>query len=188
MSMWNRRKSDEEPVRPLGNTPSSPEPAREGIPVSTLPARSFEPDVPRGTATIGKSVLIKGQILSKEDLVIDGNVEGSVEAQENRITIGPNGRVVANVKARDVVVLGQLKGNIEASGRVEIRKGANLVGDIRYAKISIEEGADLRGSLEMIRVDVKPEPVKVAEAPAKPAVEKPAQQTLSTPAGGSVSK
>jgi cytoskeletal protein CcmA (bactofilin family) len=185
--MWNRRK-DEEPSRPLGNMSSTPEPAREGIPVSTMPARSYEPDVPRGTATIGKSVLIKGQILSKEDLVIDGNVEGSVEAQENRITIGPNGRVVANVKARDVVVLGNLKGNIEASGRVEIRKGANLVGDIRYAKISIEEGADLRGSLEMIRVDAKTEPPKAGEVPVKPVVEKPAQQTLGTQPGGTISK
>ena len=153
-----------------------------------MPAKSYEPDVPRGTATIGKSVLIKGQILSKEDLVIDGNVEGSVEAHENRITIGPNGRVVANVKARDVVVLGQLKGNIEASGRVEIRKGANLIGDIRYAKISIEEGADMRGSLEMIRVDAKTEPLKAAEAAAKPVVETPVQQSLDTAAGGNSAK
>lgn len=187
--MWNRRKSEDEPTRPLGSTNSSVEPAREGIPVSTtVPVRSYEPDVPRGTATIGKSVFIKGNILSKEDLVIDGNVEGSVEAQENRITIGPNGRVVANVKARDVVVLGQLKGNIEASGRVDIRKGANLTGDIRYAKISIEEGADLRGSLEMIRVDVKPESQKAAEAAPKPPAEKPAQQTLGATPGGTAQK
>jgi cytoskeletal protein CcmA (bactofilin family) len=186
--MWNRRKDEEEPVRPLGSIPSSPEPAREGLPVSNMAIKNYEPDVPRGTATIGKSVMIKGQILSKEDLVIDGNVEGSVEAQENRITIGPNGRVVANVKARDVVVLGHLKGNIEASARVEIRKGANLIGDIRYAKISIEEGADLRGSLEMIRVDVKPEPPKPVEAPPKPVIEKPTQQSLSSSASGINSK
>lgn len=184
--MWNRRKNEEETVRPLGSTPSTPEPAREGTFVSNMAVKSYEPDMPRGTATIGKSVLIKGQIVSKEDLVIDGTVEGSVEAQEHRITIGPNGRVVANVKARDVVVLGDLKGNIEASGRVDIRKGANLTGDIRYAKISIEEGADLRGSLEMIREEVKPEPVKPAEIPIiKPAAEKPAQQqNLGTLAGG----
>lgn len=186
--MWNRRKNEEEPVRPMGSMPSAPEPAREGIPVSTMPARSFEPEVPRSAATIGKSVLVKGQILSKEDLVIDGSVEGSVEAQENRVTIGPNGRVVANIKARDVVVLGQLKGNIEASGRVDIRKGANLVGDIRYAKIAIEEGADLRGSLEMIRVEATPEPAKAAEPPAKPAAEKPAQQSQSAAAGASSTK
>jgi cytoskeletal protein CcmA (bactofilin family) len=142
-----------------------------------MPARSFEPETPRGTATIGKSVLIKGQIFSKEDLVIDGSVEGGIEAQENRITIGPNGRVVANLKARDVVVLGQLKGNIEASGRVDIRKGASLIGDIRYAKISIEEGADLRGSLEMIRVDAKAESAK-PEAPSKSSPDKPTQQSL----------
>ena len=128
------------------------------------------------------------QRVSQACVVIDGAVEGSVEAQENRVTIGPNGRVVANIKARDVVVLGQLKGNIEASGRVEIRKGANLVGDIRYAKISIEEGADLRGTLEMIRGDEKTEPAKAVEVAAKPAIEKPAQQSLSTSAGGNSSK
>lgn len=187
--MWNRRKNEEEPTRPLSGSNSIAEPMRDGIPASpVMPARSYEPDVPRGTATIGKSVYIKGQILSKEDLVIDGNVEGSVEAQENRITIGPNGRVIANVKARDVVVVGQLKGNIEASGRVDIRKGANLTGDIRYAKISIEEGADLRGSLEMIRVDVKPESQKAAEAAPKPPAEKPAQQTLGATPGGTTPK
>lgn len=156
--------------------------------MSTMPARSFEPEVPRGAATIGKSVLIKGQIFSKEDLVIDGTVEGGVEAQENRITIGPNGRVVANVKARDVVVLGHLKGNIEASGRVDVRKGANLIGDIRYSKISIEEGADLRGSLEMIRVDVKPEPPKPPQAPIKTPETKPVQPALGASAGAGSGK
>lgn len=175
--MWNRRR-DEEPARPQGSSTTTPEPAREGIPMSTMPARSFEPESPRATATIGKSVYVKGSILSREDLVIDGQVDGNVEAQENRVTIGPNGRVNANIKARDVVVTGQLKGNIEASGRVDIRKGANMVGDIRYSKISIEEGADLKGSLDMIRVEAKAEPG--AEAP-KP-VEKPAQQVLSASA------
>src|SRR5260221_3403672 len=175
--MWNRRRGEEESAKPAGSSPANPEPAREGIPVSaSIPARSFEPELPRGTATIGKSVTIKGQIISKEDLVIDGSVEGSVEAMENRITIGPNGRVLANVKARDVVIVGHMKGNIDATGRVDIRKGANLVGDIRYAKISIEEGADLRGSLDMVRPEVKPE-IPIVEPP-KP-VEKPVQQTIS---------
>jgi cytoskeletal protein CcmA (bactofilin family) len=179
--MWNRRKNEEEPVKPApaSTAPAYPEPAREGIPVSTFPARSFEPETPRGTATIGKSVLIKGQIVAKEDLVIDGTVEGTVEAHDNRVTIGPNGRVVANVKGRDVVVVGTLKGNIEASGRVDIRKGANLVGDIRYAKISIEEGADLRGSLEMIRVEAKPEP-KVEPAPVVEKVDKAPERPVAT--------
>lgn len=179
--MWNRRKTDEEPIRPLGSSPS-PEPAREGIPAATAaPVRTYEPDVPRSTATIGKSVRIKGNIASREDLVIDGEVEGGVEATEHRITIGPNGRVVAHIKARDVVVIGNLKGNIEASGRVDIRKGAHLVGDIRYAKISIEEGADLRGSLEMIRTETKPEPApaaKIVEAAKSADPAKPVQQSL----------
>ncbi|MFN0104087.1 MAG: polymer-forming cytoskeletal protein [Bryobacteraceae bacterium] len=186
--MWNRRKDEEEVTRPPSGTPSGPEFGREAMPVSNMPVKSYEPEAPRGTATLGKSVLVKGQIVSKEDLVIDGNVEGSVEAQEHRITIGPNGRVVANVKARDVVVLGLLKGNIEASGRVDIRKGANLVGDIRYAKISIEEGADLRGSLEMIRLDEKADQSKAPETSPKPVVEKPIQQSLGASASGINSK
>jgi hypothetical protein len=156
--MWNRRR-DEEPVRPQATSPTTPEPAREGIPMSTMPARSYEPEAPRATATIGKSVYVKGSILSREDLVIDGQVDGNVEAQENRVTIGPNGRVNANIKARDVVVTGQLK-------------------------VSIEEGADLKGSLDMIRVEAKAE--AAAETPK--AAEKPTQQTLSASASAADGK
>src|SRR5438552_12653519 len=84
---------------------------------------------------LGKSVIVKGQILSREDLTIDGEVEGTVEMQEHRLTIGPNGKVRASVKAREVIVLGTLHGNVETGDRIDIRKEAKLVGDIKTARI-----------------------------------------------------
>jgi cytoskeletal protein CcmA (bactofilin family) len=113
------------------------------------------------TATIGKAVKIVGQIYSKEDLFVDGEIEGTVEALEHKLTIGPHGTVHAAVKAREVVALGNITGNVEASDKIEIHKEAKLVGDIRTARIIIEDGAYFKGSIDI----VKPEPVK---APAKP--------------------
>ena len=104
--------------------------------MSTLPSRPAEPgfDTARGgTAVLGKSVIVKGQIFGREDLTIDGEVEGTVELQEHRLTVGPNGKVTASVKAREVVALGTIHGNVEARDKVEIRKEAKLVGDIRTA-------------------------------------------------------
>jgi cytoskeletal protein CcmA (bactofilin family) len=97
---------------------------------------------------LGTSVTVKGQILSREDLSIDGEVEGTVEMPEHCLTIGPKGKVLANVKAREVVVLGTLHGNVETGARIDIRKGANVVGDIRTARIVIEDGAYLKGTVE----------------------------------------
>jgi len=132
---------------------------------------------------IGKSVIIKGQILSREDLTIDGEVEGTVEAQEHRLTIGTNGRVQATIKAREVVVLGSIQGNVEAADKIDIRKDAKLVGDIKTARIVIEDGAFFKGSIDILR----PEVTKPAAQPVKPAA--PAQATAaaapasSAPAG-----
>jgi cytoskeletal protein CcmA (bactofilin family) len=121
----------------------------------------MDPDAQRGgSATIGKAVKIVGQIYSKEDLFVDGDVEGTVELLEHRLTIGPNGKVQASVKAREVVVLGSIQGNVEANDRLEIRKDAKLVGDIKTARIVIEDGAYFKGSIDI----VKPEPVKAATA------------------------
>jgi cytoskeletal protein CcmA (bactofilin family) len=114
-----------------------------------------------GTATIGKAVKIVGQIHSKEDLFVDGDLEGTVEALEHKLTIGPNGTLHATVKAREVVVLGTIQGNVEAAEKMEIRKDARLVGDIRTARIVIEDGAYFKGSIDI----VKPEPAKAAPKP-----------------------
>ncbi|HUA84311.1 MAG TPA: polymer-forming cytoskeletal protein [Bryobacteraceae bacterium] len=113
---------------------------------------------------LGKSVIVKGQIFSREDLTIDGEVEGTVELQEHRLTVGPNGKVVASVKAREIVVLGTVHGNVETSDRIDIRRDAKLVGDIRTARIVIEDGAYFKGNIDIIRAEAKPEP-KAASKP-----------------------
>jgi cytoskeletal protein CcmA (bactofilin family) len=127
--------------------------------MSTLPTRTIEPTSepsrPGGQAILGKSVIIKGQIVSREDLTIDGEVEGTVELQEHRLTIGPNGKVVSTVKAREVVVLGTLHGNVETRDRIHIRKDAKLVGDIRTARIEIEDGAYFKGNIDIVRTEPK---------------------------------
>jgi cytoskeletal protein CcmA (bactofilin family) len=107
---------------------------------------------------LGKSVIVKGQIVGREDLTIDGEVEGTVELQEHRLTVGPNGKVVATVKAREVVVLGTLHGNVETRDKIHIRKDAKLVGDIRTARIEIEDGAYFKGNIDIVRTEAKAAP------------------------------
>src|SRR5215471_11015206 len=106
--MWNKRKEEEYPPKPT-TAPPAPNVTKESNPtMSTAPAPSYQVPESRGSAVIGKSVMIKGQIFSREDLTIDGEVEGSVELQEHRLTVGPNGKVHAGVKAREIVVLGTI--------------------------------------------------------------------------------
>jgi len=112
-------------------------------------------------ATIGKAVKVVGQIFSKEDLYVDGDLEGTVELLEHKLTIGPNGTVHASVKAREVIALGTIQGNVEAADRIEIRKDARLVGDIKTARNIIEDGAYFKGSIDI----VKPEPSRAAARP-----------------------
>jgi cytoskeletal protein CcmA (bactofilin family) len=164
--MWNRRKDEEYIQRPLSAPPTSSELAKEGIPMSTLPGRN-EPhlDTPRGAAALGKSVIVKGQIFSREDLTIDGEVEGTVELQEHRLTVGPNGKVLASVKAREIVVLGTIHGNVETTDKLEIRKDAKLVGDIKTARIVIEDGAFFKGNIDIVR----PEAARVVPPAPAPA-------------------
>jgi len=105
----------------------------------------------RQVANIGKSVVIKGELSGSEDLYLDGEVEGNIELNGNSLTVGPNGRVRAHVNAREVVVNGHLDGDISATERVELRKSAVLVGDIRTQRIMIEEGASFKGSIDVQR-------------------------------------
>lgn len=100
-------------------------------------------------ASIGKSVQIFGEVKGSEDLVVDGVVEGTITLNDSRLTVGSNARVQANVSARDVIILGALTGDIIATGRVELRAGANLKGDIRAARLSVEENAVLSGKVEL---------------------------------------
>jgi cytoskeletal protein CcmA (bactofilin family) len=111
-------------------------------------------------------VVLKGQIYGREDLTIDGEVEGTVELQEHRLTIGPNGKVVATIKAREIVVLGTVHGNVETREKIDIRKEAKVVGDIRTARIVIEDGAYFKGSIDIVRAET---PKPAAQPAAQPA-------------------
>lgn len=101
-------------------------------------------------AHIGKSVCIKGELSGSEDIYIDGQVEGSVQLGEGNLTVGPNGRVKANIVARNVTIGGNLDGNIQASERTELRKTAVVNGDVQTRRIAIEEGAFFKGKLEIL--------------------------------------
>lgn len=152
--MWSRRKEEEYSPKQSYNPPS-PADMKEGNTMSNVPSRmETESYRPSSAASIGKSVMIKGQIISREDLYLDGELEGTVELNEHRLTIGPNGRVQANVKAREIVIIGTIHGNVEATEKLEIRKEAKLVGDIRTARIVIEDGAYFKGSIDIIKQDV----------------------------------
>src|ERR1700686_9998 len=176
MSIFNKRTQEKIPPPPRpavqpANRPAAPpsnpiEAKKEAPPLSTMPFKTPEPESTRGQASIGKAVKINGQIHSKEDLYVDGDVEGTIELQEHRLTIGPNGKVHSNVKAREVVVLGNIQGNVDASDKLEIRKDARLIGDIKTARIIIEDGAYFKGSIDI----VKPEPAKstTANTPPRP--------------------
>ncbi len=118
------------------------------------PIRTFDAEpAPRsvGAATLGKNVTVKGQIFSREDLVVDGEVEGTIECQEHKLTIGPNARVQAGLKARDIVIFGSIQGNVEVLDKIDIKKEAKLVGDIKTARIMIEDGAYFKGSIDITK-------------------------------------
>jgi len=142
------------------NTPTAPEPIRPAAPSG--PA-AFEPGavrpvsgaapsaaIPTGEqATIGKSLIVKGEVSGSESLYIDGKVEGAINLPGNRVTVGRNGQVAANIMAREVVVLGKVRGNVHASDRVDIRSEGSLTGDVAAARISIEDGAYFKGGIDI---------------------------------------
>jgi cytoskeletal protein CcmA (bactofilin family) len=105
--------------------------------------------VENGSARIGKSVTIRGEVKGSEDLIVDGQMEGTVSLSESRLTIGPNAVVAADLAARDVLILGRVKGNVVASGRVELRAGCSVEGDIRALRLAIEDNAVFRGKVDL---------------------------------------
>ena len=154
--MWSKRKEDELPQRP--EKPAIPpvpavEPLRKETTMSS-PSRTFEPEPltpsrSSGSAALGKNVTVKGQIFAREDLTIDGEVEGTVECHEHRLTIGPNARVQAGLKAREIIIQGSIQGNVDATDKIDIKKEAKLVGDIKTSRIVIEDGAYFKGSIDI---------------------------------------
>ena len=102
-----------------------------------------------GSARIGKSVVIRGEVKGGEDLIIDGRVEGTVTLTESRLTIGPSANIAADLSARDILIQGQVHGNIAASGRVELRAGSVVEGDVRALRLAIEDNAVFRGKVDL---------------------------------------
>jgi len=142
------------------NTPSTPEPVRPSAPATNFDASPTRPAtvgggtastaVPTGEqATIGKSLVVKGELTGSESLYIDGKVEGAINLPGNRVTVGRNGQVAANIVAREIVVLGKVRGNCQASDRVDIRSEGSLTGDVIAARISIEDGAFFKGGIDI---------------------------------------
>ena len=117
---------------------------------------------------------VKGEITGSESLFVDGRVEGSINLPGNRVTVGRNGQVAASITAREIVILGKVRGNAAASDRVDIRVEGSLTGDVSAARISIEDGAYFKGGIELRKVEAKP-PAPAAATPAPSQPVKPAQ-------------
>jgi cytoskeletal protein CcmA (bactofilin family) len=100
-------------------------------------------------ARIGKTIVICGEVKGSEDLLLDGRVEGTVTLGENRLTIGPNAQIAADLSARDVLIMGHVQGNVVATGRVELRSGCNLEGDIKAMRLAIEDNAVFHGKVDL---------------------------------------
>jgi len=169
--MWKR---DEAP-KPTSSQPSAPAaPVTSSQPVSAAP----QPDsrrIERDMVNIGKSVVIKGELNGSEDLTIEGHVEGKIELKDHVLTIGPNGKIKAQVFAKAVIVLGEVNGNVSASEKVEIRDGGSVDGDIISPRVAIAEGAHFRGSVDMQRkAAAAPQPQ--AQQPKAPVADKPQPQ------------
>ncbi len=148
----------ERPAMPTATTPTMSEPATAPRPVTTTTAAD--------QATIGKSLVIKGEVTGSESLYIDGRVEGSINLSGNRVTVGRNGVVSANINAREIVVLGKVRGNLTASDRVDIRSDGSLTGDVVAARISIEDGAFFKGGIDIRKAGQKANGSEEAKAAA----------------------
>src|SRR5207244_6021334 len=126
-------------------------------------------------ATIGRSLVIKGEVTGSESLYIDGKIEGTINLTDNRVTIGRNGVVHANITAREVVIMGKVQGNLQCSDRVDIRSEGSLTGDVTTQRISVEDGAVLKGGVEVRSSEQKSKKPQ-SQGQVKPAETKPAEQ------------
>ncbi len=166
--------------KPTTQTPSTPAQPERPTPPTPMTSAANEPAAPAprpvaastaDQATIGKSLVIKGEVTGSESLYIDGRVEGSINLAGNRVTVGRNGVVSANINAREIVVLGKVRGNLTASDRVDIRSDGSLTGDVVAARISIEDGAFFKGGIDIRKAgqkangeEAKPSTSSAAEA------------------------
>lgn len=177
--MWKR----DEAVKPTSS--SQPQPLAAPAPIQSAgPAQPEYRQNARDVVNIGKSVVIKGELNGSEDLTVEGHVEGKIELKDHVLTIGPNGRIKAQVFAKSVIVLGEVHGDVTASEKVDIRDGGSVDGDIISPRVAIAEGAHFRGSVDMQRkgqvaqsapstTQPVPAPAQAAAAQGKPAAAAP---------------
>ncbi|HZE80426.1 MAG TPA: polymer-forming cytoskeletal protein [Candidatus Polarisedimenticolia bacterium] len=156
--------------RPEDNKPMSMNPTQPAQPV-TPPAAAAAPSIPSpqketpkasdphraDVGHIGKSVQIKGELTGSEDLYLDGSIEGTIDLRDHSLIIGPNGKIKADITARDLVVHGKVEGSVTATGRVELRKSCTLIGDVSTQRIVIEDGAFFKGAIDIKEKDSRPE-------------------------------
>lgn len=161
--MWKR---DESP-KPASPAPA-PAPAATPVHTPAVPTSGgdFRRESGRDNVNIGKSVFIKGELSGSEDLTIEGNVEGRIELKDNTLTIGPNGKIRAEVFAKQVIVLGEVTGNVTASEKVDIRDNGSVDGDVTAPRVAIAEGAHFRGAIDMQRTAQTQAKPAAAAAPA----------------------
>jgi cytoskeletal protein CcmA (bactofilin family) len=179
--MWKR----DEAVKPTGSagpgsapaTPTSAPPAAE--PTRPQPNASHDHRLERSTVNIGKSVVIKGELNGSEDLTIEGQVEGKIELRQNVLTIGPNGKIKAQLFAKSVIILGEVIGNVTATEKVDIRDNGSVDGDIASPRVAIAEGAHFRGSIDMQRSGGS----KASESRSEQKSSTPSQSTQTVQAG-----
>src|SRR2546423_3595421 len=158
--MWKR----DEGVRPTSGQPTAaPQPPAPGVLGTSAPRPEAGHHMEKDIVNIGKSVVIKGELNGSEDLTIEGHVEGTIQLREHVLTIGPNGRIKAQVFAKSVIVLGEVTGNVTASDKVDIRDNGSVDGDIISPRVAIAEGAHFRGSVDMQRKGAPAQPAKPAQ-------------------------
>ena len=141
--MWNKTPEEQTAPKPAAPRLATP------TPLQAAPTPTAQPS--RG-GTMGPSMTVKGEVYSREELYVDGEIQGSIELQ-HRLTVGPNGKIRATIKAREVVLHGSIQGNVQAVEKIIIREKGSLVGDIKTAGIVIEDGAYFKGSIDITKVE-----------------------------------
>src|SRR5262252_1172746 len=175
--MWKR----DEGVRSTSGQPAAaPQPPAPAPAAAAVPRQEAGPRMEKDNVNIGKSVVIKGELNGSEDLTIEGHVEGTIQLREHVLTIGPNGRIKAQVFAKAVIVLGEVTGNVTASDKVDIRDNGSVDGDIVAPRVAIAEGAHFRGSVDMQRKAAPAQPQAKAAQP-QPAVQPQAAAAAAQP-------
>ena len=145
--MWKKSEPEAAP-KPTGATKTMPQTSSFSAPTAPAPTT---PSTQAGSARIGQSVVITGEIKGSEDLTIEGRVDGTVESRQHTVVIGQQAMVKAQVFAKEVIVFGQVVGNITATGKIELRENGTVEGDLASPTVAIAEGATFRGSIDMTR-------------------------------------